>query len=213
MNRHLLFIRCTDLHSVPTTFAIKIISWCVYLMKINVNCTYPGCSNSTGLERCGNADGRLACSLHRTLRNGSYICVSCDEENAVAQGIVKARAAHAGARWGAGAVAVGGVAIAYFGFDGSTNSVFSLLLGIVMTILVVWYWYRTSGFQPLRVAGLPRGEQLLCQIITVGGNAIIAVIGFLVATLAVWNAEHAARERQKETIAEGVRRGIDRTRQ
>jgi len=54
-------------------------------MAASMVCQYPGCTETASLERCNNKDGRLVCALHRTLRNGSYSCVMCDEAHAKAE--------------------------------------------------------------------------------------------------------------------------------
>jgi hypothetical protein len=45
-------------------------------------CQYPGCSTGGQVERCANADGRLACAAHRTFRGYGYVCSMCEHEAA-----------------------------------------------------------------------------------------------------------------------------------
>lgn len=47
-------------------------------MTATLVCAYPGCEITSGLERCSEC-GKIVCPQHRTLRNGTYVCLMCDE--------------------------------------------------------------------------------------------------------------------------------------
>ena len=176
------------------------------------SCSYPGCKASSGLERCANQDARFACATHRTLRNGGYVCLRCDEEEEAARQLAEREDSLRNARFGAIAIGVASVCVAYAGYDGTVGMRLVSAGGLAIAVLVAWAWFRSSGFLPPSVAALPDRERQLCQMIISAGTASVAVILVLFADLVAWAAERAARERARETIAEGVRRGIERTR-
>ena len=176
------------------------------------SCAYPGCKTASGLERCANQDARFACATHRTLRNGGYVCLLCDEEAEAARQLAAREHDLRNARFGAIAIGAAGVYVAYLGYDGTVGMRLVSAGGLAMAVLVAWAWNRSSGFLPASVAALPDRESQLCQVIISAGSASVALILVFFATLLAWGAQRAAQERASETIAEGVRRGIERTR-
>jgi len=86
------------------------------------------------------------------------------------------------------------------------------MAGAAIVALTGHAWTRSAGFDPARVASLPNRERMLCTVVTSGGLIAASLIGFALAMLAASSAEAARRERQVETIAEGVRRGNERSR-
>lgn len=57
-------------------------------------CHVPVCTTGGSTERCGQCS-QLACAAHRTLRNGTYICTTCDAAKAARQRAVAEQAAQA----------------------------------------------------------------------------------------------------------------------
>ena len=175
-------------------------------------CGYLGCTASANLERCVNGEGRYACQLHRTMRSGGYVCLACDEEEAAQASHAAAQQSLNSARWGAIASAAVGVVLAIWGFAGSPPMPLIGMAGAAIVALTGHAWTRSAGFEPARVAALPNRERMLCTVVTSGGLIAASLVGFALAMLAASSAESARRERQVETIAEGVRRGNERSR-
>jgi hypothetical protein len=99
-----------------------------------------------------------------------------------------------------------------WGFAGRSPVPLIGMAGFAIVALTLHAWKRSAGFEPARVANLSGRERMLCTIVTSGGLIAASLVGIALAIVAALLAETARRERQVETIAEGIRRGNERSR-
>ena len=147
-------------------------------------CQYRGCRQTDHLELCALDGRRVACPAHRTLRGGSYICKSCDEEIATEEARRRAQSHHTLLLFGSIASIVLGILVLWvFGPNVGleTRAARDDLLIVVITVLIVLVagvgLYRTDAFRIGRMGQLDGLE--------VGVYWLAAIPAFLVFSVVV----------------------------
>jgi hypothetical protein len=111
--------------------------------KTELICSYPGCEVGTNLEHCANADGRLVCPAHRTIRDGHYECAICDAEvveYAVAQ---EAQSRNHWLFWGT----IFTFIASFFLFMSAGGSIGSIIIGLLVSGAAVFVMMRLGTFR------------------------------------------------------------------